>query len=80
LLIPRQALCGIKPEKGLSCLYKKNQGMKKLSLGKLILLVLLFATLAEAADLTVARDGSGDVKTVGEAIERVPENNRPYPQ
>ncbi len=27
-------------------------------------------------DLTVAQDGSGDVKTVGEAIERVPENNK----
>lgn len=27
------------------------------------------------ADLTVAADGSGDVKTVGEAIARVPENN-----
>lgn len=28
------------------------------------------------ADLIVAKDGSGDVKTVGEAIERVPENNK----
>ena len=28
------------------------------------------------ADLTVAADGSGDVKTVSEAIARVPENNK----
>jgi len=28
------------------------------------------------ADLTVAADGSGDVKTVGEAIAKVPENNK----
>ena len=28
------------------------------------------------ADLTVAADGSGDVKTVQEAIDRVPENNK----
>jgi PelA/Pel-15E family pectate lyase len=31
---------------------------------------------AAKADLTVAADGSGDVKTVAEAIARVPENNR----
>src|SRR5690242_12490260 len=30
----------------------------------------------EKADLTVAADGSGDVKTVGEAIAKVPENNK----
>lgn len=28
------------------------------------------------ADLIVAKDGSGNVKTVGEAIEKVPENNK----
>lgn len=50
--------------------------MKKLSFGHLILLVLLSAIFTEAADLTVAQDGSGDVKTVNEAIERVPENNK----
>lgn len=31
--------------------------------------------LNERADLTVAADGSGDVKTVSEAIAKVPENN-----
>ena len=28
------------------------------------------------ADLTVAADGSGDVKTVSEAINKIPENNK----
>ena len=37
---------------------------------------MLSAIFAEAADLTVAADGSGNVKTVSEAIERVPENNK----
>src|SRR5687768_3435991 len=50
--------------------------MKKLAFGHLILLVLLSAGFAEAADLTVAADGSGDVRTVSEAITRVPENNK----
>ncbi len=50
--------------------------MKKLSFGHLILLVLLTAIFIEAADLTVAQDGNGDVKTVSEAIERVPDNNK----
>ncbi len=31
---------------------------------------------AKKADLTVAADGSGDVKTVSEAIAKVPENNK----
>ncbi|MDQ3063549.1 MAG: pectate lyase [Acidobacteriota bacterium] len=48
---------------------------------RLFLLVLIFgSTQAFAAggkiDLTVAADGSGDVKTVSEAINKVPENNR----
>src|SRR5689334_2991002 len=30
----------------------------------------------KSADLTVAADGTGDVKTVREAIEKVPENNK----
>lgn len=50
--------------------------MKKVYFGNLILLVLLSAIFAQAADLTVAADGSGNVKTVSEAIERVPENNK----
>ena len=50
--------------------------MKKSAFGHLILLIFLSAVFAEAADLTVAQDGSGDVKTVSEAIERVPENNK----
>ena len=33
------------------------------------------AAADKKADLTVAADGSGDVKTIGEAIGRVPENN-----
>jgi PelA/Pel-15E family pectate lyase len=32
--------------------------------------------LAPKADITVAADGSGDVKTVGEAVAKVPENNK----
>lgn len=53
---------------------------------RLIILVLFFglnAIFAQAeifsnikADLTVAEDGSGDVKTVREAIAKVPENNK----
>lgn len=50
--------------------------MKKSAFGHLILLIFLSAVFAEAADLTVAQDGSGDVKTVSEAIGRVPENNK----
>lgn len=56
--------------------FTHKQGMKKPSFRHLILLVFLSAICAEATDLTVAADGSGDVKTVGEAIERVPENNK----
>lgn len=56
--------------------------MKKLRFGNLILLVLLLAFAARAEvfrdikpDLTVDAAGKGDVKTVGEAIEKVPLNN-----
>ena len=44
--------------------------------------LILFVGLAETevfaqkADIIVAADGSGNVKTVGEAIDRVPENNK----
>lgn len=52
--------------------------MKTASL--LILAIIIgFAALSATAqkpDLTVAADGSGDFKTVGEAIAKVPENNK----
>lgn len=51
----------------------------KNGLMRLVLLLLLFAFLAVVpakADITVAVDGSGDVRTVQEAIDRVPQNNR----
>lgn len=46
-----------------------------------ISLILFFASAAQTsfakkADLTVAADGSGDVKTVSEAIDKVPANNK----
>ena len=57
--------------------------MKLLRLTNLILLAAFLAVSARAeihagvkADLTVAADGSGNVKTVQEAVERVPENNK----
>lgn len=57
--------------------------MKKLYFGNLILLILLSATCVRAeifsnskADLTVDASGNGDVKTVNEAIAKVPENNQ----
>lgn len=57
--------------------------MKFLWLLNLILLLATPAALAKAerssdkkADLTVAADGSGSVKTIGEAIAKVPENNQ----
>ena len=57
--------------------------MKLLWSVKLILVLSFGAFIANAqnhndkkADLTVAIDGSGDVKTVGEAIAKVPENNK----
>lgn len=48
---------------------------------RLLYFVLIFGLADEAfagrqADLTVAADGSGDVKTVGEAVARVPEDNK----
>ena len=47
----------------------------------LVCSILLFGlagvqTFAQKADLTVASDGSGNAKTVQEAIEKVPENNK----
>lgn len=57
--------------------------MKNIYFGTLVLVVLLSAISVKAeifsnkkADITVAIDGSGDVKTVGEAISKVPENNK----
>ncbi len=57
--------------------------MKFIWLLNLILLLATSAAFARAeslsdkkADLTVAADGSGNVKTIGEAITKVPENNR----
>jgi PelA/Pel-15E family pectate lyase len=57
--------------------------MKLFCLLNLILLFGLAPALAKArsfspqkADITVAADGSGTVKTVAEAIEKVPENNK----
>lgn len=44
-----------------------------------IALFLIFFASAHAgikADLIVAQDGSGNVKTVSEAISKVPENNK----
>lgn len=38
--------------------------------------IALCSFLANAADLTVAADGSGDVKTVQAAVDRVPANNK----
>ena len=57
--------------------------MKKLYFGNLTLLILLSAICVRAeffsnikADLTVNMNGKGDTKTVGEAIAKVPENNK----
>ena len=57
--------------------------MKKLYFGNLILLILLSAICTRAeffsnikTDLTVEANGKGDVKTVSEAIAKVPENNK----
>ncbi len=57
--------------------------MKKLYFGNLILLILLSAICTRAenfssvkADLTVDGNGKGDVKTVSQAIAKVPENNQ----
>ena len=43
--------------------------------GIVLTFVLLLAGAAYAADVTVAADGSGNVKTVQAAIDKVPENN-----
>jgi PelA/Pel-15E family pectate lyase len=40
------------------------------------LLLALFAHPVAKADITVAADGSGDVRTVQEAVDKVPQNNR----
>src|SRR4051794_6721474 len=40
-----------------------------------IVLIILFA-ISAIADITVAADGSGDVKTVQAAVDRVPANNK----
>src|SRR5687767_2326252 len=42
---------------------------------KHLTLLLFLCTASVAADITVAADGTGDVRTVQAAIERVPENN-----
>lgn len=49
--------------------------MAVLKLTLLPVLMLMLTALASAADITVAADGSGDVKTVQAAVDRVPENN-----
>lgn len=41
-----------------------------------ILLLAIAVPASAFADVTVARDGSGDVKTVGEALDRVPAENK----
>lgn len=48
---------------------------------RLVILTLVFGlltglTLAQKPDLTVAADGSGDCRTVQEAVNKVPENNK----
>ena len=52
--------------------------MKKIVLLNLTLVLFLMveAAFAQKPDLTVAADGSGDFKTVQEAIDKVPENNK----
>ena len=52
--------------------------MKKVLLFNLALFLTLSVQtiFAQKPDLTVAADGSGDVKTVQEAIDKVPENNK----
>lgn len=42
----------------------------------LLFLFAFFAVSHARADITVAADGSGDVKTVQQAIDRVPQNNK----
>jgi PelA/Pel-15E family pectate lyase len=81
-MILKTSLCGVKNRKGLLCLDRKY-GMKLSRLTTLILLIVFSAISAKTeiyagkkADITVASDGSGTVKTVGEAIEKVPENNQ----
>lgn len=51
--------------------------MNRLFFSLTILVLLAAQTIfAQKADLTVAADGSGDFKTVQEAIDKVPENNK----
>lgn len=52
---------------------------KMTKFGLIISIILLFGVavaFAKKADLTVAADGSGDARTIGEAIAKVPENNK----
>lgn len=52
--------------------------MKGISLIKKIILLILFITpifYAETADIIVAKDGSGNYKTIQEALDAVPQNN-----
>src|SRR5829696_6528856 len=44
--------------------------------GLLLLIISLFAVSAAKADIVVAADGSGDVKTVQQAVDKVPSNNK----
>ena len=49
--------------------------MRVLRTIRFVLLLLTFSSAAIAADITVATDGSGDVKSVQAAVDRVPVNN-----
>src|SRR5690348_11638213 len=42
----------------------------------LAFLITMFSVSFADADVTVAADGSGDVRTVQEAVDKVPQNNR----
>ncbi len=56
-----------------------NFKMKRVIFASIFALLLICATSAtfgQRPDLTVSSDGKGDVKTVQEAVNKVPENNR----
>lgn len=56
-----------------------NFKMKRVIFASIFALLLISATSAtfgQRPDLTVSSDGKGDVKTVQEAVNKVPENNR----
>jgi pectinesterase len=47
-----------------------------MKLAFLAFLITMFSVSFADADVTVAADGSGDVRTVQEAVDKVPQNNR----